>query len=61
MSVAALLAFYNANQAAIMTILLIVSEFLGATPKIKANGIVSFIIQQIRDKAIKGGAKDPTP
>ena len=61
MSLAALLAFYNANQAAIMTILLIVSEFLGANPKVKANGIVSFIIQQIRDKAIKSGAKDPTP
>jgi hypothetical protein len=61
MSLAALLAFYNANQAAIMTILLIASEFLGANPKIKANGIVSFVIQQIRDKAIKGGAKDPTP
>jgi hypothetical protein len=61
MSIAALLAFYNANQAAIMTILLILSEFLGANPKIKANGLVSFVLLQIRQKAIKGGATDPTP
>jgi hypothetical protein len=61
MSLAALLAFYKANEAAIATILLILSEFLGANPKIKANGIVSFIIMQIRQKAIGSGAKDPTP
>jgi hypothetical protein len=61
MSIAALLAFYKANEAAILTILLIISEFLGANPKIKANGLVSFVLQQIRHKAIEGGAKDPTP
>jgi hypothetical protein len=61
MSLAALIAFYNANQAAILTVLLIVSEFLGANPKIKANGLVSFVLQQIRQKAVEGGAKDPTP
>ncbi len=61
MSLAALIAFYNANQAAILTVLLIISEFLGANPKLKANGFVSFIIEQVRSKAISGGAKDPTP
>jgi hypothetical protein len=61
MSIAALIAFYNANQAAILTVLLIASEFLGANPKLKANGLVSFVLQQIRHKAIEGGAKDPTP
>ena len=61
MSLAALIAFYNANQAAILTVLLVISEFLGANPKIKANGFVSFVIEQIRSKAIAGGAKDPTP
>lgn len=61
MSIATLFAFYKANEAAILTILLIVSEFLGANPKLKANGIVSFVLQQIRQKAIDGGAKDPTP
>jgi hypothetical protein len=61
MSIAALIAFYNANQAAILTVLLIISEFLGANPKLKANGLVSFVLQQIRHKAIDGGAKDPTP
>jgi hypothetical protein len=61
MSLAALIAFYNANQAAILTVLLIISEFLGANPKVQANGLVSFVLQQIRHKAIEGGAKDPTP
>ena len=61
MSLAAIVAFYNANQAAILTILLIVSEFLGANPKIKSNGFVSYVLQQIRNKSIEGGAKDPTP
>ena len=61
MSIGALLAFYKANEAAILTILLIISDFLGANPKLKSNGIISFILEQVRHKAIKGGAKDPTP
>jgi hypothetical protein len=61
MSIGALLAFYKANEAAILTILLIISEFLGANPKIKANGIISFILEQIRSKAKDGGGIDPTP
>ena len=61
MSFAALLALYKANEAAILTILLIVSEILGATPKIKANGLVSFVIEQIQSKLKKGGAVDTTP
>lgn len=61
MSLAALLALYKANEAAILTILLIISEILGAFPKVKANGFVSFIIEKIQDKLKKGGAVDPTP
>jgi hypothetical protein len=61
MSVATLFAFYKANEAAILTILLILSEFLGAVPKVKANGIISFVLLQVRSRAIAGGAKDPTP
>ena len=61
MSIGALLAFYKANEAAILTILLIISEFLGANPKIKANGLVSFVLQQIHQKAKDGGGIDPTP
>ena len=61
MSLAAALAFYKANEAAILTILLIVSEFLGAVPQIKANGIVSFILEQVRNTAKTGGGVDPTP
>lgn len=61
MSIGALIAFYKANEAAILTILLIISEFLGANPKIKANGMLSFVLQQLRKKAEDGGAVDPTP
>lgn len=61
MSLAALVAFYKANEGVILTLLLVISEYLGANPKIKANGIVSFILNQIRQKAIDRGAKDPTP
>lgn len=61
MSLAALLAFYNANQGVILTVLLVISEYLGANPRIKANGLVSFVLQQIRQKALDAGAKDPTP
>jgi hypothetical protein len=61
MSLAALLAFLNANQATIATILLIISEALGANPKVKANGIVSFILLQLQAKLKERGAIDPTP
>lgn len=61
MSLAAAMAFYKANEAAILTILLILSEFLGAYPKVKSNGIVSFILTQVVSRAKKGGAVDPTP
>lgn len=61
MSLALLIGIYKANEAAILTILLIVSEILGATPKIKANGFVSFILEQIKSRLKKNGAKDPTP
>jgi hypothetical protein len=61
MSLAATLAFYKANEAAILTILLIISEFLGAVPQIKANGIVSFVLEQVRNRAKQGGGVDPTP
>jgi hypothetical protein len=61
MSLAALIAYYKANEAAILTILLVISELVGATPKVKANGILSFIIMQVRERLLHGGAKDPTP
>jgi hypothetical protein len=61
MSVAALWAWVIANEAAVATILLVVSEFLGAVPKLKANGIVSLVILQIQTHLKKKGAVDPTP
>lgn len=61
MSVAAILAFLNANEALIATILFAVSEILGANPKIKANGIISFALLQIQAKLKSKGAVDTTP
>lgn len=61
MSLAALLAMYKANEAAILTILFIISEILGAVPKVKANGFLSFVIEQVQSRLKKGGAVDPTP
>lgn len=49
------------NEAAIATVLLILSELLGAVPQIKANGIASFVIIQLREYLKKKGGQDPTP
>jgi hypothetical protein len=61
MSVAALWAWVMANEAALATILLILSEFLGANPKVKSNGLVSFVLLQLKERAAKRGGVDPTP
>ena len=61
MSVAALWAWVIANEAAVATILLVVSEFLGAVPKFKANGLVSLVLLQVQQNLKKKGAVDPTP
>ena len=61
MSLAAIWAWVMANEAALATILLILSEFLGANPKLKSNGIVSFVLLQLKKAAEKRGGVDPTP
>lgn len=61
MSIAALWAWVMANEAALATILLIVSELLGATPQVKANGLVSFVLLQLQKVLKDKGAQDPTP
>jgi hypothetical protein len=61
MSVAAIWAWVLANEAAVATIFLIVSELLGAVPAVKSNGLVSFVILQVRKVLESKGAKDPTP
>ena len=38
-----------ANVQLILGILLAISEVLGADPRVKANGIVSFILLQVRN------------
>ena len=48
MSVAVIWAWVLANEAAVATILLIVSELLGAVPAVKSNGLASFVIIHVR-------------
>jgi hypothetical protein len=57
----ALTAFLLANKGLIATIALVISEALGATPRIKANGILSLIILQVQAALKSQGAKDLTP
>jgi len=61
MSVGLIWAWIVANEAALATILLIVSELLGAWPKVKSNGVLSFILLQVQEQMKKRGAQDPTP
>lgn len=61
MSIGLLFTFYKANEAAILTILFIISEILGAVPKVKANGFLSFVIEQVQIRLKTGGGIDPTP
>jgi hypothetical protein len=61
MELAAIWAWVIANEAALATILLILSELLGAVPKFKSNGLVSFVLVQLKEQAKKRGGVDPTP
>jgi len=61
MSVAVIWAWVMANEAALATILLIVSELLGAVPRVKSNGLVSFVILQVQKVLKDKGAHDHTP
>ena len=61
MSLAVIWAWVLANEAAHATVLLVLSELLGAVPAVKSNGLVSFVILQVRKVLEDKGAKDPTP
>jgi hypothetical protein len=57
----AAIAWAFANQTLILTVLLAVSEALGANPKVKANGLLSLILIQAQNALKAKGAKDITP
>ena len=57
MSLAVIWTWIMANEAALATILLIVSELMGANTKFKSNGILSFILLQVQEQLKKRGAK----
>lgn len=59
MSVAVFWAWVMANQAQLATILLILSELLGAFPQIKSNGIASLVIMQLQRVLKDKGGKTP--
>ena len=61
MSLAVIWAWIMANEAALATILLIVSELMGANTKFKSNGLLSFVLLQVQQHLKKKGAVDPTP
>lgn len=45
-----LIKFCVDNQSIILALLLAVSEALGANPKVKSNGFLSFVILALRQK-----------
>ena len=57
----AVIAWCIANQALIATVLLAVSEAMGANPKIKSNGLLSLLLLQGQKVLKDKGAKDLTP
>lgn len=61
MSAGLIWAWVMANEAALATILLIVSELLGAVPQVKSNGLVSFVLLQVQKVLKDKGAHDSTP
>lgn len=61
MTLAAIGAWLAANEGLIATLLLIISEAVGANPKVKSNGIISFLLIQLQTHLKKKGAVDPTP
>lgn len=61
MSVAVLVTFFKANESIILALLLALSEYLGANPKVKSNGIVSLVLIQVQSLLRRKGARDLTP
>lgn len=61
MTLAAIGAWFVANEALVATVLFLLSEALGANPKVKSNGILSFILLQVQEHLKKKGAEDITP
>jgi len=61
MSLAALFAWAKANEALIATILFAISETMGASSKVKSNGILSLILMQVQKYLKDKGGQDLTP
>lgn len=57
----AFIAWCIANQTLLLGLALAISEALGANPKVKSNGILSFALLQVQQHLKKKGAVDHTP
>lgn len=57
MSTVAIAAFFKANPALLPSILLIISEALGTSPKVKSNGIIDFVLTQLQSYLKASGGK----
>jgi hypothetical protein len=61
MSLAVIGAWLAANEGLVATVLFLISEAVGANPKVKSNGILSFLLIHVNEFLRKKGAKDLTP
>ena len=61
MSLAVIGAWLAANEGLVATVLFLISEAVGANPKVKSNGILSFLLIHVNEFLKKRGAKDLTP
>jgi hypothetical protein len=58
MTLAAIGAWFAANEALVATVLFLLSETLGANPKFKSNGLLSFLLIHAQNYLKKKGAKN---
>lgn len=49
MTLGALFAWVTANEAFLVALALLISEYLGANPNIKSNGLMSFLLIQVQN------------
>jgi hypothetical protein len=61
MSLAVIWAWIVANEGLIATVLFLLSEALGANPKVKSNGILSLLLLKVQEHLKSKGAVDTTP
>lgn len=59
--IAALIAWFHANELLIVSVGFVLSELIGAIGPVKSNGFLSFAIIKVQDYLKSRGAIDLTP